>query len=244
MVSPTCTRCRRVIPPDDINVAKDVAYCRICNLACQLSAVTDASELSSGVDLSRPPAGAWQQAEGMDTIIGASSRSLGTAVGALAVSLFWNGITGLFVLLAVAGTLHNMGIVLPAWFPAPPMKQQPMSVGINIFLWLFLTPFILIGMAMLGAFLMAAAGRTELSIGRSEASVFTGVGPIGYRRRFDPQTVTDVRIDQRRWQTDGGQPQTCIVIESASGKQVRCGALLPEERKRFVAAALRNALLG
>lgn len=244
MVSPTCTRCRRVIPQDDVNVAKDVAYCRICNLACRLSAMTDASELTSGVDLARPPAGAWQQREGMNTVIGASSRSVGAALGALAAGLFWNGIVSIFVLFALAGTLKNLGIALPAWFPAPTMNEQPMSVGMTIFLWLFLTPFILIGMMLMGAFLLAAAGRTELSIGRSEASVFTGIGPIGYRRRFDPQAVTDVRLDLRRWQNDSGRPQTCIVIESASGKRLTCGALLPEDRKRFVAAAVRHALLG
>src|ERR1035438_2096743 len=33
MVIPTCSRCGKVIPSEDVNVANDVAYCRACNLS-------------------------------------------------------------------------------------------------------------------------------------------------------------------------------------------------------------------
>jgi hypothetical protein len=31
MVTPTCPKCKQAIPSEDVNVAKDVAYCRACN---------------------------------------------------------------------------------------------------------------------------------------------------------------------------------------------------------------------
>jgi hypothetical protein len=41
-----------------------------------------------------------------------------------------------FVLVALAGTLRNLGIPLPHWFPAPNMNGSPISVGMTIFLWI------------------------------------------------------------------------------------------------------------
>ncbi len=246
MVSPTCPKCGRVIPSDDINVANDVAYCRNCNLAHKLSSLARAAELETGIDLSNPPAGAWQQQDGMGTIIGATHRSLGAALGLLAVSLFWNGIVSVFVSLASASTLHLLDLPVPAWFPAPIMNDSPMGMGMTIFLWLFLTPFIAIGVGMICALLLTLAGGTEVSMNRFEASVFTGIGPIGYRRRFDPQAVTDVRIDDQRWRDSDGdyRRKTCILIETREGKKLKFGSGLTEERRRFVAASLRKALLG
>ena len=53
MTTPACPRCRRVIAAEEINVANDVAYCRLCNLAHSLSELTHRAELEAGVDFSR-----------------------------------------------------------------------------------------------------------------------------------------------------------------------------------------------
>lgn len=246
MASPACPKCGRVIPPDDINVASDVAYCRACNVASKLSALARVADLETGVDFRNPPAGVWRQDDGLNTVIGSTHRSVGAALGLLGVSLFWNGIVSVFVLLASAATMQHLGIPVPQWFPSPVMNDSPMSVGMTIFLWIFLTPFMAIGAGMIGALLMTVAGRTEVSLGRSEASVFSGVGSIGYRRRFDPQNVTDVRIEDRQWRDGDGdrQRKTCIIIQTQEGKQVKCGTMLTEERRKFIAASMRKALIG
>jgi hypothetical protein len=242
VASPTCAKCGQVIPPDDINVAKDVAYCRLCNLAHKLSSLTSAIELEAGIDFANPPAGTWQQQDGLGTLIGATHRSVGGALGLLAMCLFWNGIVSVFVALATASTLHLMNLPVPAWFPSP----GPVGTGMTIFLWLFLTPFIAIGLGLIGAFFLTLAGHTQVSLDGNEASIFTGVGSIGYRRRFDPQVVTDVRIDDQRWRDSDGDYRrtTCILIETAEGRKIKFGSMLAEERRRFIAASLRRALLG
>src|ERR1035441_816969 len=233
MLTPTCSRCGKAIPSEDINVANDVAYCRACNLSHQLSALTQATELEAGIDLSNPPAGASYAGGGPGVVIGATHRSLGAAVGTLAISLFWNGIVSVFVLVATAGTMRNLGIRVPDWFPAPEMNGSPMSVGMTIFLWIFLTPFILIGLAMIGAFLSCLAGQTEVRISNAEGVVFTGIGTLGYRRLFDASAVKDVRLDDKQWRdSDGGrQRKTYIVIETREGKLVKLGSMLTEERR-------------
>jgi hypothetical protein len=88
MVIPTCSRCGKAILSEDVNVANDVAYCRGCNLSHKLSALTEGTELDAAIDLNQPPAGAWYTNDGMGSVIGATHRSLGTAIGALAFGVF------------------------------------------------------------------------------------------------------------------------------------------------------------
>lgn len=246
MVTPTCSRCGRAIPGEDINVANDVAYCRACNLSHQLSALTSGAAVDADVDLNDPPAGAYYRNEGGSPVIGATHRSLGAAVGALAIALFWNGITSVFVLVALAGTLKHLGFALPHWFPAPNMNGGPMSVGMTIFLWIFLTPFILIGLVMIGAFLSSLGGRTEVRMHNANGVVFTGIGPLGWRRRFDASGVKDVRIDDRQWRDSDGdrRRKACILLETRDGQQVKLGSMLTPERRKFVAGALRKVIWG
>src|SRR5215204_386831 len=128
-VTPTCPRCKGVIPSEDVNVAKDIAFCRACNLSHELSALTAGVEINPQVDLSRPPQGAWFRREGIVTVTGATHRSLGQALGLLFFSLFWNGIVSVFVLFAIASTLRHIGVQLPHWFPAPSAKNNFIPMG-------------------------------------------------------------------------------------------------------------------
>jgi hypothetical protein len=246
MVTPTCSRCGRVIPSDDINVANDVAYCRACNATYQLSILTQEAELDSGIDLNNPPSGAWYRTDGTSQVIGATHRSIGGAIGALAIALFWNGITSIFVLIALASTLRHLGLHLPHWFPAPNVSGPPMAVGMTVFLWVFLLPFITIGLVMIGAFFSSLGGRTEVRINNAEGTVFTGVGALGYRRRFDASGVKDVRVNEKQWRDSDGdrRSKTLIIIETREGKEVKLGSMLTAERRKFVAGALRKTLWG
>ncbi len=243
IVKLTCPKCNRDIPTEDVNAGKDIAFCRQCSESFELSALTRGEELEAGADLSHPLAGAWRRSDGMGTVIGATNRSLGLAAGALVFALFWNGIVSLFVLINTVATLHHLGVEVPAWFPAPKMNG-PQPLGMTIFLWLFLTPFILIGLAMTGAFLSYVAGRTEVRIGNGQAVVFTGVGALGFRKRFDPREVKDVRIEEGRWRDRNGYPsQTLrVLVETREGKEIKFGTSLSAERRKFVAAALRREL--
>ena len=245
MKTPACSKCKAEIPESDVNVANDVAFCRRCNLAQKLSAMVHGIQLDTHIDLNRPPPGAWYRSGTFGPVLGATHRSIGVAIGTLAVCLFWNGIVSVFVLLAVSSTLNLLNIPAPEWFPVPRMNDDVMGVGMTIFLWLFLTPFIAIGLAMIGAFLSALAGRTEVRLRPSEGAVFTGIGLLGWSRRFNPQNVKDVRMDEKRWRDSDGdrQSKTEIVIELQEGKAIRFGSMLREERRLFVAAGTRKLLI-
>jgi hypothetical protein len=65
--------------------------------------------------------------------------------------------------------------------------------------------------------------------------VFTGIGALGYRRRFDASAVKEVRIEDRHWRDSAGdrQRKACILIETREGKQAKLGSMLtPEHRER------------
>ncbi len=241
MTTPTCTKCRRLIPPEEINVANDVAYCRSCNISYQLSELTFDNGIDSAVDVNRPPGGCWFVNDGGGTVIGATHRSLVTAAGLLFFALFWNGIVSIFVALATAGTLRVLGWPHPAWFPAPKMNGEEMGVGMVLFLWLFLTPFITVGMFVAGSCLSALFGRTEVRVNGTQGTVFTGVGSLGWRRRFDAAQVKNVTLQQKR--NSEGSDSFVLLLEMRAGKQVKLGSLLSGERRNFMLVALRQTLL-
>jgi hypothetical protein len=246
MITPVCSKCGTAIPPGDINVANDVAYCRTCNLSHSLSNLTHGGGVDAQVDLANPPAGVWYQHDGMERVVGATNRSLGTALGSLVFALFWNGIVSVFVLVALAGTLKHLGFTVPHWFPAPELNGGLMGVGMTLFLWIFLTPFILIGLTMIGVFVVSLGGRTEVRVRERDGVVFTGVGGLGWRRRFDASAVKEVRIDDKQWRDSDGdrRRKPNVVIETNSGKPIKFGSLLTEERRKFVAGAVRQITCG
>ena len=192
LMTPTCSQCKRVIPDADVNVATDVAFCRACNIAHKLSSLVHGVTLDE-VDLGRPPEGTWRRGSGIGVAIGATHRSVGMAFATLAFALFWNGIVSVFVLLALSSTLQHLNVPTPDWFPAPKMNGGAIGVGMTIFLWIFLTPFIAVGLAMAAAFVSALGGRTEIQIRQGEGVVFTGIGSIGWRRRFNLETAVETR---------------------------------------------------
>ena len=109
----------------------------------------------------------------------------------------------------------------------------------------FLTPFIVVGLVMIGAFLSCLGGKTEVRISNREGVVFTGIGSIGYKRRFDPADAAKVSISDTQWRDSDGdrRRQVHIFIDLRDGKRIKFGSSLSEERRKFVAAAVRKALM-
>jgi len=242
-VKPMCPHCKKVIPSEDINVANDIAFCRNCDLSHSLSALSSGAIVDENVDLSRPPEGTWFQRDLDGMVLGATNRSFGQAFGLLFFALFWNGIVSVFVMLAVASTLHHLGVALPGWFPAPFSKPGNIPVVMTLFLWLFLTPFIAIGLFMFSAFLNCLAGRTEIRLSGGQGIIFSGVGPLGFRNRFAAADVRDVRIDDRPWRNSNGRSRrSAQILIDTEHKPITFGSMLAPERRRFLAGALKKEL--
>ena len=119
-----------------------------------------------------------------------------------------------------------------------------MPVGLTVFLWLFLTPFIAVGLVLFTTFLSCLAGRTEIRIQGGEGCLLSGVGPLRFRQHFSTGEVKDVRIEDRQWCDSNGHARrkAQIVIET-DRKRIQLGSMLTQERRQFVAAALKRELV-
>ena len=241
-VTPMCPRCKQIIPSEDVNVANDIAFCRNCNLSCRLSGLTIGTAVDENVDVTSPPAGCWFRRDGNSVVIAATHRSVGQAFALLLFCLFWNGIVSVFVLFAAASTLRHLGLTLPGWLPIA--KGSSMPVGMTIFLWLFLTPFIAVGLVVLATFFSSLVGRTELRVDAEKGILFSGIGSLGFRKRFSTSNVQDVRVEDKRWRDSDGDSRrkTQIVIET-NEKPIYFGSMLTEERRRFLAGAAKRELV-
>jgi len=210
-----CPLCRSSVALEDVNVANDIALCRRCGKTWPFSEIASGPE-SGGPDLANPPAGAWfvQIADGFR--VGASTRSWGALI---------------FVPFALLWAAALLSTVFPRHIPSP--GHVTVAFGV---------PFSIAGIALTAICAMTLAGRVELSRSGETLTVFSGVGGIGFSRRY---AWPDFRIAREafplqasRWHQEGQSP--CLVLEGR--RRITFGALWNTERRYFVLAALRKML--
>ncbi len=233
-----CPVCGTEYHSESINIKEGVALCPGCGQLSRLSDVV-AEDQSVVERISQPPRGCTVVDAGREILVRASLRSVVGFFGSLFVCLFWNGIVSVFVLIAVSGLYSNLVGPLPEWFPSPDDGDMPL--GMTLFLCIFMIPFVVIGLGMVGALFMNLAGRVEVKIGEDEASVFTGIGPIGWRRRFDPSQVHGVKLGYAKWESNGSHNEL-IVIDA--DRTVKFGTMLRDGRREWLRAILHALLAG
>ena len=172
-----CPMCGGSIPVDAINVQEGVALCPTCGKLSRLSDVANEGRSLAEL-LDHPPAGCRVDDQGEVIVVNATLRSLGRSLGFFGMALFWNGIVSIFVLVAFAGLYNHLVGPLPTRFPAPDFENGPMPLGMALFFCVFLIPFVVVGLLLLGGALVCAFGRIEVRIGLHEGAVFTGVGGL------------------------------------------------------------------
>jgi hypothetical protein len=174
-------------------------------------------------------------------VIGAEHRDLSAGFAALIFGLFWNSGISVFVALGLSATFHNLHISLPNWLPALKFDTDSMDVPMTIYYWIFLTPFILVGLFCIGWFLSSMFGRTEVRVLNAEGTIFVGLGRFGYMRRFDASCVRTVLF--RRVRNSEGGDTGIVVMVTNDRKRIKFGSLLSEERCRFMADAVQKTLV-
>ncbi|MCX5659529.1 MAG: hypothetical protein NTW19_07370 [Planctomycetota bacterium] len=244
-----CPACGAAIAIDDINIQEGVGLCRACGRLSRLADMVEACEWA-GVS-EEPPAGCRLDDDGARIAVRASARTVGGMLGVLAICLFWNGIVSVFLLVAIGGLYTHLVGPLPAWFPAPSGQGSPggagsgsngfQTLGETLFLCVFLTPFVLVGLALIGGLVFAAAGEVRVQLDGAAGSVWTGVKFIGWTQRFDASAVTRVTIGNASWPKND---QVQKNIEIHADRRVKFGSGLPEARRLWMTMVLRTLLLG
>lgn len=244
--SQRCPGCDLLISSDVIDIKKGVALCPGCGRLSRLSEL-DTSGRSIAEILAQPPAGCSIVSDGHLVTVSIPLGSLAGFLFPAGFALFWNSITSVFVLIAVAGLYSNLVGPLPNWFPAlglkdgmPQMNGRPMDLGETMFLWVFLIPFVTIGIGIAGAAIMKLIGKVEVVIDEYDSYVATGFAFLRWKRRFEPREVKAVEFGTTRWQSEGGSSG---LIELRANPSLKFGSMLQSDQMEWLRAVLRQTLL-
>ncbi len=241
-----CPECDRSLSSDDINIKEGVALCPDCGTLSRLSELVSSDRPVREV-LGETPPGCSVNSTGRGVIVKISLRSMVGFVMTAGFALFWNGIVSVFVVIALAGLYTNLVGPIPDWFPAPEMAEaepdvigDSLGLGETLFLCLFLTPFVLVGMVMVGAVLMNLTGKIEVVIDELDSYVATGVGFVKWKRRFDPRQVRSVDFCESSWQSNSSNVK---MIELSADRTIKFGSFLTSVRMEWLRAVLKELLL-
>jgi hypothetical protein len=224
----SCPKCHGEVPAADINVAKDVAFCPRCQEAFALSTLVAAAEAGPEVDPGNPPPGCRLEPLPNGFAISASARS-GAAFFFTFFALFWNSIVSVFVVITLANVIQH-GFSQSAFDNAP----------FPGFEFIFLTPFVLVGLVMTGVALTTMFGKVVVTVAGNAAAIFTGVGRLGWTRRFAWSDIDSATEEYDASTRVNNQPVRRIVLDGK--RQIKFATLLNEDRRRYVASVLRQVL--
>jgi len=207
-----CPKCRSEIPLEDVNVSKDIALCRQCGRTwsyADLIEDNDTADFNSGT----PPSGAWfREIPPRGFEVGVSTRSP-LAFFLVPFMCVWSG----FSLGGIYGTQFIKG-------------------HFNLGESLFGIPFIL-GTLLFGSIaIMSVCGKVVVSVDGDDGIIFTGVGPIGLRRRFNWRNVTGIR----RTEKYGNRGSVSQQITFDGEKRLNFAGSVKDERLDFMFATLRR----
>jgi hypothetical protein len=208
-----CPNCRQVLAGNDLNVGTDIARCPRCDEVFVLSLLVQAS-VSGPVDRNDPPRGAWYQPEFNGFVVGATTRHP-IAFFLVPFMCVWSGFS--------LGGIYGSQIV---------------QGKLNLAMSLFGIPFV-VGTLFFGSFaLMAVCGKVVVRVCDCDGVVFTGIGPLGWRRPFNFLEVTNVRVEPYL----SGSTQHSMTVVLDGPHKLRFGSGLTEARRDFVANVLRQEL--
>ncbi len=160
-----CGKCKSLISADNVNVARDTAFCQKCENLFSLSSVL---EVDASFDLHAEQKGAKFEDRGLHWIVEASHRSY-YALFIVPFSVVWVG--------------GSLGGIYGSQFSTGEFNPETSLFGL---------PFLIGSVILVSLSLMSVFGRTLVSVENNDALIFIGVGPIGWYRRFDWRSVSRV----------------------------------------------------
>ncbi|GDY19649.1 hypothetical protein LBMAG56_09940 [Verrucomicrobiota bacterium] len=209
----SCPKCRRAIPLEDVNVSTDVALCRSCSQTFSFAELAK-EQAEPPMDMSRPPTGTWLRQMGGGFEVGATTRSA-IAFFLVPFTVLWSG-----------GSLGGI------------YGTQIYKGALDWKLCLFGLPFLLGSLFLVPFALMCVCGKITVRREGDRGAVFTGIGPIGWTRRFRWSEVKAVRRSLTKWQQNNRSvPQIEIELEA---KSLRFGSQLSGPRREFLLRALKQ----
>jgi hypothetical protein len=213
----TCGICGAGIALDDVNVATDIALCRSCGKTMPFSDIAPLPG-AADVDLARPPKGVRIE----------DSPIRGRSIIYRKISPF--------VLFLIPFTAVWSGFSMTGIYGSQ-IKKGEFDPGMS----LFGLPFLIGTIVLVSAILFMLLGRWRFSFNRGQLEVATEIGPVGWTRRLVCDKSARVSIKASAWRQNNA-PQNQIHVE-CQGNSLKFGAMIPDDRKTFIAEAIRRMLV-
>jgi hypothetical protein len=210
-----CPLCRSAIAADDVNVATDIALCRACGKTSAFSVVSGVAEVSLDA-LHKPPPSIRlnRDPRGARTLV--YRRASPILWFLVPFAAFWSG-----------GSMWGI------------YGRQLAKGQFDLTQSLFGIPFVIGTVILLGVIAYLAFGRWQINLRGGAGTVFTGVGPFGWTRRFsyNRQSVVSLRSTNV---SRNDVPLKGVLVRTNDTDFV-FGALMNEDARRFIAASIMQA---
>ncbi len=207
-----CPLCNAALQPEAINIQKDIAKCNTCG---HVFAISSVFRHVSKFDVNLPPKGAWYTSDFVTTTVGATTRSP-LAFFLAPFMVVWSG--------GSLGGIYGMQFV---------------SGKFNLILSLFGIPFLIGSIVFWGVAMMAIFGKIEVTFDQESGKIFTGIGKLGYTKRFLWKDVEAVEESMSNVRTQGSQQYQINLVGQT---RVSFGTGLSNERRYYIMNVLRAYL--
>ncbi|MBN2302609.1 MAG: hypothetical protein JXN60_08845 [Lentisphaerae bacterium] len=213
-----CPLCKAVIPPDDVNVATDLALCRTCGNTSSFSIVSGSSEISLDV-LANPPRCVKIERDFSEATVITYRRLSPVLLFLIPFTTFWSGLS----MWGIYGSQFRKG-------------EFDLSQS------LFGLPFLFGTVVLLSIITFLLVGKWLITLKKGMGNVFVGVGSLGWSRSFTYNRDTVISMRMTNVQVNNVS-QKGILIRNASTDLI-FGTMLKEEAKQFIAAAIMKEVKG
>jgi hypothetical protein len=208
-----CPSCRSKIALEDVNPSTDIALCRHCSSTHSFAMLSGATT----IDLQVHPSGTRFELLTGGFTAEAITRSW-MAAFLVPFTCVWAGMS--------VGNLYGRQILHGSF----DLTQSFMGL-----------PFLIGSIVLVGWCALSIGGVVRVTRQGDELKIFTGVGPIGWRRRYRWSEIHTVREDLTattgRWGRNQGR---CIILEGTT--RAAFGSILTEERRYFILKVIRKML--
>lgn len=227
-----------------MNGTQGVGLCRQCE---SLYALTDLGLSKHDVAAARAaeqaaPHGCVRHEDGQSVVLTASARSPLFGAIAIVIAVTWTSFFAYQFWQSASTVYRSLAGTQPS--PLPGGNSQATSFMLafgEIFAACVMVPFVGVGCVLLVAGAVLLAGRVEVRLSDRRCEVFTGIGPIGWRQRFDRSDILSVRVAEHT--DDEGQRRRGPIELRTHAKPVCLGSILKDERYYWLAGVLADELV-
>lgn len=209
-----CPNCKKDVLFENINIQANIAKCDACSFVFKISDILE-MEPDDGFDMNDPPKGAWIGTGMNRVVIGATTRNP-IAFFLVPFMLVWSGFS--------IGGIYGSQIISGEFDP---------------FMSLFGIPFIIGSIVFWTITLMTIWGKVEVSISREGGKVFTGLGKIGYTRKFSWDEVSGISENSTSLKYPGGQKEA---LRLEGKKRITFGRGIRDNRRYYIYRSLKTII--